>query len=916
MNIEHLIAHGFAPRTLENWKQHYTERLLPLQAKVVAETSLLRGGNLIVFAPTSSGKTFVAEMAAMRHIEQGRKAVFLVPTKALAEEQYARLRRVYAPIGVRVAVATRERTAHDGDIIRGDFDLAVMVYEKLKTFLTVAPELIGRLGLVVVDELQILGDRQRGDVPDLLLAKIVQSGRGVQVLCLSAVLQENARLSAWLRCENFVWRERPIELREGVVRVSDGRFAYREFNSHAEAEEPLVEAGDKAAAESPETATDPYGPIEAVARELTGRGEQVLVFVPTKHLSRQWAFQLSVSLGLAAASPAVAELQSREESHSRALLEHCFEGAVAFHNADLPHDLRTLVEEEFNAGRLRVLVATSTLAQGVNLSGRNVISVPTMLENDSVTGQAAFAPLSCQRFRNQGGRGGRYSQGDPFARSMLVAADELEADRLMQQYVHGNVEQLEPPSDGAAMESMILDMVHCGVRGTIDGVTELLLATYTGMTTWAADLPGFAREVERAVERLADAALIRRKTGGELLPTGLGQAAAAFGLQLETARDFADYAREKGRMPISELEVLALCALSSDGCDFPLGVTPAEAAMQNFPAELAGRVDFNWDALPSSLGARLRPEGGFSEEEQSSLKKAFIAEAWISAATTSEIEEQFRVFAGTIANLGAHLAWLCHGLAACGAALGLCREQCEVISGIALRLPDGVEPRGLALAGLSVPGLSRNYIAILTRQGFDSIGALRTADFDTLSRYVPVTIGRRIAQAVQQEEHREAGPAHLFDWFSPKYHGETSEPMAAKARPRRAALETPDLLAAEVPVQPELKMDLSNPGVVVYRGCEILLPPLPYQLLALLARQPRRVVPYTEIDVALWPDAKVEQQQILAHKSAIIAQLGGISSPREARGLVKTVARHGLRLEMDPARVEFRDVTVAQLATA
>ena len=101
MRFEHLRGHGFPHELVGVWTATHGDALLPLQERAVVTTGLLRGGNVVVSAPTSSGKTLVAEMAAMHHVTAGRKAVFLVPTKALAEEQFASLRATYSPLRVR-----------------------------------------------------------------------------------------------------------------------------------------------------------------------------------------------------------------------------------------------------------------------------------------------------------------------------------------------------------------------------------------------------------------------------------------------------------------------------------------------------------------------------------------------------------------------------------------------------------------------------------------------------------------------------------------------------------------------------------------------------------------------------------------------------------------------------------------------
>jgi replicative superfamily II helicase len=883
LEVGHLVAHGFAPELVGAWRAAMGAALLPLQAQVLTETGLLRGDNLLVFAPTSSGKTFVAEMAAARHIARGRRAVFLVPTRALAEEQFGRLERTYAPLGWRVAVATRERTAHDAAISAGRFDLAVVVYEKLRAFLAQSPALLPLLGLVAVDELQLLGDRERGALVDLLLTKLLACGHPVQVLGLSAVLGENARLGAWLQSDFFVWRERPVELREGVLCAADGVFRFREVNSGREGVEALLPTPPPAA---PDPGDDHHYPaVEALARAFAAEREQTLVFVPTKHLSRAWAFRLGRALGLPPAREAARALEDAEDSHSRELMAQCLAAGVAFHNADLPHDLRRMIEREFDAGHLPVLVATSTLAQGVNLAARNVISVPAMVGCDTLTGAPVLTPLSRQRFRNQGGRAGRYARGQAFGRSILVAATEAEARRLMREYIHGDPEPIEPRADDATAQAMMLDAVAAGIATTAETAGAFVQRTYAHMTAWSAAPQRFDEAMARAVETLAQARLIAVGPGGALRATGLGEAAAAYGLQPGTAALFREFCRCPRAAACSPFEVIAVCAFSPDGHDFPLGLSQREAAAHIFPRMLTARADLDPASMPAPLDRLLAPEGGFAEAEAEALKKTFVAEAWISREPTRDIEQRFQLYAGSIAGLAAHLGWLAQALAACAAALGARDETRTRIARVAARLPEGVEDSGVALAALGVPGLTRMHIAALVREGFDSAEAVAGAGREMMERLLPAPLAARLLESARR----------------------ALEPPQDAPIPGGALAPQPDKPAAPRETWRELEMSLSNPGQVRFRGREVFLPPLPYQLLVLLARTPGRVVPYREIDEQLWPDAKVEPQQIVFHKAAILRALAGDSAAEPVDDLIRTIRGHGLMLALDPAQVAMRE---------
>ena len=172
MKIEMLGAYNVPPEILAIWRAQVGQDLLPVQARAVREFGLFMAGNIIVFSPTSSGKTFIGEMAAVTAALGNTKVFYLVPQKALAAEKFQELRGRYGRAGIKVVASSRDIREHDDDILRLDFQIAVVVYEKLQGLLVRKPQLMNAVGLVVVDELQMITDKDRGPTLELLLTKL------------------------------------------------------------------------------------------------------------------------------------------------------------------------------------------------------------------------------------------------------------------------------------------------------------------------------------------------------------------------------------------------------------------------------------------------------------------------------------------------------------------------------------------------------------------------------------------------------------------------------------------------------------------------------------------------------------------------------------------------------------------------
>jgi helicase len=371
MKVTALAEHGIDNDVLDVWQSSGHEELLPIQEDAVREGKVLEGKNVVIFSPTSSGKTFIGEMAAVKMARQNKRAIYLVPQKALAEEKYQEFKRLYSGLGIRVVVSTRDHKEHDPDIRRGHFHIAVVVFEKMQGLLVVSPHVLSQVGCVVIDELQMIGDRSRGAALEILLTKIKESKAKAQIIGLSAVLGSSQRIAKWLGAHLCKTSKRPVELRKGILCA--GKFQYLEHNSG-------------------ETGTEEFGLVEDADDQLrmlinqAGRfaaaGESCLIFCKTKQECVKVASLIGRGNSLPPARNALAEVDHLEDSDGKDILLKLLEHSVAYHNADLDWDQRDIVERYFRKGEIRLVCATSTLAMGLNLPARNVFIDPQRWDQD------------------------------------------------------------------------------------------------------------------------------------------------------------------------------------------------------------------------------------------------------------------------------------------------------------------------------------------------------------------------------------------------------------------------------------------------------------------------------------------------------------------------------------------------------
>ncbi|XP_058886953.1 DNA polymerase theta-like isoform X1 [Acipenser ruthenus] len=430
-----LSSWGLPKTVLEKYQSLGVVRMFEWQAECLTLGRVLEGKNLVYSAPTSAGKTLVAELLILKRVlETRRKALFILPFVSVAKEKMFYLQNIFQEAGVRVEGYMGSTSAAGGF---SSLDVAVCTIEKANGLINrlVEEKKMDLLGIVVVDELHMLGDSSRGYLLELLLTKIryivqktssrdSQSGnpalsQGVQIVGMSATLPNLGLLASWLNAELYHTDYRPVPLMEWVKigsTVYDGSMTVvREFKP------ALQVKGD-----------DDH--IVSLCYETIQDGRSVLLFCPSKNwcekladsIAREFynlqhrAFQaddgavkdpslLPLSMSREGLQDVLAQLK-RSPAGLDSVLQRTVQWGVAYHHAGLTFDERDIIEGAFRQGYIRVLAATSTLSSGVNLPARRVI-IRTPVFNGRL--------LDVLTYKQMAGRAGRKGV-DTVGESILV----------------------------------------------------------------------------------------------------------------------------------------------------------------------------------------------------------------------------------------------------------------------------------------------------------------------------------------------------------------------------------------------------------------------------------------------------------------------------------------------------------------
>ncbi len=198
------------PYFLTYYQQFST--LTPIQQKSIGD-GLLQGTSQLVCAPTASGKTLIATMAITKVLEQGGKAIYLVPLKALAGEKYKEYLALFKDTKYKVVVSTSDIDSDSSYLAK--YDVLILTTEKLDALLRHTISWLGEVKAIVIDEIHLLNDPKRGPTLEVVLT-LLKTMIKAQLIGLSATIGNPKELAEWLGATLVMDSWRPVELKQGI----------------------------------------------------------------------------------------------------------------------------------------------------------------------------------------------------------------------------------------------------------------------------------------------------------------------------------------------------------------------------------------------------------------------------------------------------------------------------------------------------------------------------------------------------------------------------------------------------------------------------------------------------------------------------------------------------------------------------
>ncbi|MDE1856863.1 MAG: DEAD/DEAH box helicase [Candidatus Micrarchaeota archaeon] len=447
---------------LESLAARGISELTPPQSLAVGD-GLLEGKNLVISAPTASGKTLIAEMAAVRSIlAERRKAIYIAPMRALVSEKFNEFRSAYPFIKSAISIGDLD----SDDKWLSDYDMIFVSTEKFDSLLRHGINWLQAIGCIIVDEVHMLGEQSRGPTLELLITKLKETC-GAQIIALSATIGNSREIAQWLKAGLVVSDFRPVKLVKGAVHNgvafvegSDGKHARFVLDGESQLDE-----------------------IRIVEDTLL-KGKQILIFYSTRKNAEAGATRIakhidsSISdtdrLGLSNVSKFLGNVLE-VPTEQCVKLSGLAKSGVAFHHAGLLNQQRSAIEDAFRNNLVKVVCSTTTLGLGVNMPAHTVL-----VRNTSRYGDGYSSSIGVNEVMQLFGRAGR-PKYDKEGRAFLLASSEAEVKRLFKEYIEAGADDIDSQLGIApVLRTHILAFIAEGFLSDRNAIVDFLSKSFYG----------------------------------------------------------------------------------------------------------------------------------------------------------------------------------------------------------------------------------------------------------------------------------------------------------------------------------------------------------------------------------------------------------------------------------------------------
>lgn len=683
----------------EIFKEQGIDALYPPQAEALPYA--LNGDNVVLSVPTASGKSLVAYLAILDAALRGRKSIYIVPLRALATEKWEDL-KAFRKVGIKVGISTGDLDNKGKHLAKND--IVICTSEKADSLLRHGAGWLNDVEIVVADEIHLINDASRGPTLEMVLSRLRLMNPYLQVIALSATIQNAEEIAGWLDARLVQSEWRPVPLKEGVL--------YKDKIYFLDDSIKEIKGNGKA--------------FDLVTDILEEKG-QALIFVNSRRSAQTFAEKLKDEIPRFVEEDEKKELRkirrailsSGEKNVISEKLAECVERGVAFHHAGLSNSNRKAVEDSFKKGLLKCIVATPTLAAGVNTPARRVI-IKDVWRYSQANGY--MIPIPIMEVKQAMGRAGRPGY-DTVGEAVLVAKNDMERERLMYDYLAAEVEPIYSKlGSEPALRIHILALIATDFAVTWDEIINFLQKTF------------YARQMGILPEDKIDGILSFLEESGFVTREMDTLRATLFGKR--TSGLYID--------PLSALKIRE--ALEGEGDEF--SYLHAICSTPDMRCIYVSKKD---DWVEEKLETKkflVEPPPASSPDYEwflAEVKTASMLEDWINEMSEDGMIKKYQVGPGDIHNKVETAEWLLHAMQELARIFNF--DAVPLLTKLIVRMRYGCREELLNLVQLR--SIGRVRARALYNAGFTSVNDLRKASIEAIARVKH--IGKGIAKSIKEQ---------------------------------------------------------------------------------------------------------------------------------------------------------------------
>ena len=705
---------GLPETVSEAYKKEGIDELYPWQIECLEQDRVLQGQNLVYSAPTSSGKSLVAEILMLRKIlSTKKKAIVILPFVSVVAEKEKFMKRVYSCLGLLIEGYYANKGGHTlFDHEEDELNIAICTIEKANSLLNRSVEegKIDDIGIVIIDEIHMMGDSSRGYILELLVTKLLYLQlEHLQIVGLSATLPNINVFSKWLNASIYITDFRPVPLIEYV------KVGNKIYDKNLEEVRTL---------DSPYSVKDPEQIIDICIETLIDNNS-VLIFCSSKRnaelLCRKLASimpnelceKLSKNLNRSQISNIINQLK-RTPGGLDPVLENSVPSFVAYHHSGLTIEEREIIETAFRNGIVKILTATSTLAAGVNLPARRVI-----FQNP----QIGIDFLDATRYNQMAGRAGRKGIDTLGESYLFCKKNQLSS-------IKSKVLSELLPLESCLIQSRrgmirpLMDVIASGVVETVKDVERYIMSTLFAKQKHFTEVHQVSKAALRFLEENDFVSWMEDKQ--KFSPSKLGKATVASALSPEEGLVvFEELKKARAKMILdTELhivyQVTPIYHNISPDWDLYLNIY---SSLNEYSLRVAELVGVNEGFLVRASSSRPR-----AQHKETAIHTRFFAslilQDLIKEISIQNVSQHYRVPRGHLQSLQTTAATFC------GMVTVFCQQLKwwslhSLIGNFADRLCFGVEPDIIPLA--QIPHVKGNRARILFKKGYKTVSSIAAA---------------------------------------------------------------------------------------------------------------------------------------------------------------------------------------------